>query len=93
MAREAVRHPYPYLDTPEKRHIMTRKWLTVSDDPSHKPIIGRWADISDSGFVDGETPLEDYAFWLITDTKISKEKAWDKWREELEGPQSPLERF
>ena len=60
-----------------------KKWLTVSDAPSHKPIIGRWADISDSGLIDGETPIEDYPFWLVTDTEISKGEAWDKWMEVL----------
>ena len=60
-----------------------KKWMTVSDDPSHKPIIGRWVDISDDGWVDGKTPIEDYAFWIITDTEISKGEAWDKWMEAL----------
>ena len=65
--------------TTTKAAVGKRCWLTVSDSPSHKPIFGRWANISDDGLIDGETPIEDYKFWLVTDTEISKEEAWDKW--------------
>ena len=56
-----------------------RRWLTVSDDPSHKPTIGRWADIDAAGLVDGETPIEDYPLWLLTDHPVTEAHAWAVW--------------
>ena len=59
----------------------TRRYLTVSDGPG-KATIGRWADIDDQGYVDGETPIEDYPFYLLTDFPVSEEYAWKVWIEE-----------
>jgi len=76
--------------TPEKGSA--KRWLTVSDDPSHRPIIGRWVDISTVvdpenygpgpiTLVNGETPLEDYPFWLLTDHPVTEDYAWKIWIE------------
>lgn len=61
-----------------------RRYLTVSDGPG-KATIGRWAYIDDHGYVDGETPIEDYPFYLLTDFPVSGEYAWKVWIDDLEG--------
>ena len=60
-----------------------KKFLTTSDGPSYK-IIGRWVEISDDGLIDGETPIEDYEFWMLTDSIIPGEHAWKVWMAEID---------
>ena len=59
-----------------------RVWLSHSHDPSRCRIFGRWADISDD-YMDGETPLEDYPYWLTTPDPISEKEAFKRWNKIL----------
>ena len=55
-----------------------KQWLTVSDGPS-KATHGRWAEIDDDALVDGESPIEDYPFYLLTDSPVTEDYAWGVW--------------
>lgn len=37
----------------------------------------RWAMIDESGFVDGETPIEDFGMFLILDEEVTSKEAFN----------------
>ena len=57
-----------------------RKYLaTASLYRYHPAILHGVVEIGDDGLVNGETPIEDFGMWYLSDNPITSEEAWDVW--------------
>lgn len=54
---------------------MEKKFICTRSHIGSQPSQVRWAHIDDRGWVDGETPIEDFGMFMILDVEISSESA------------------
>jgi hypothetical protein len=52
-----------------------RKFLCTASAQRYTPAICRWVEIDSRGFIDGETPVEDYGMYLLLEEPISPDSA------------------
>lgn len=52
-----------------------RKYLAFQSLNSSRPASGFWCDIDARGWVEGETPVEDYGMFMLLDQEVSPEAA------------------
>jgi hypothetical protein len=54
---------------------MITKFLCFSPVNRYAPALCRWVNIDSKGFIDGETPVEDFGMFLLLDSPIASESA------------------
>ena len=57
-----------------------KKYLATAPHNRYKDaFLHGQVDISDSGLVNGETPIEDFGMWYLSDKPITNNEAWKIW--------------
>jgi len=54
---------------------LDKKFLCTASVDRYTPVHCRWVEIDSRGFIDGETPVEDYGMYLLLDKPISSDSA------------------
>jgi hypothetical protein len=54
---------------------LDKKFLCTASANHYTPAFCRWVEIDSKGFVDGETPVEDFGMYLLLDKPISSDSA------------------
>lgn len=55
--------------------MLITKFLCSSPVNRYVPAICRWVKIDPKGFIDGETPIEDFGMFILLDSPIESDSA------------------